>query len=60
MFYEVKFRKTPITQKMVDEEISQVEATGLKCHRYGFFSRSGFTAAESESTAFINLAQMFE
>ena len=60
VFYEVKFRKTPITQKMVDEEISQVEATGLKCHRYGFFSRSRFTAAESESTAFIDLAQMFE
>ena len=60
VFYEAKFRKTPVTQKMVDEEISQVEATGLKCHRYGFFSRSGFAAAESESTVFIDLSQMFE
>ncbi len=60
VFYEAKFRKAPVTQKMVDEEISQVEATGLKCHRYGFFSRSGFTAAKSENTVFIDLKQMFE
>ena len=60
VFYEAKFRKTPITQKMVDEEIAQVEATGLKCHRYGFFSRSGFKATASEKAIFIGLAQMFE
>ena len=60
VFYEAKFRKTPVTQKIVDEEIAQVEATGLKCHRHGFFSRSGFAAAESENTVFIDLAQMFE
>lgn len=60
VFYEAKFRKTPITQQMIDEEIAQVEATGLKCHRYGFFSRSGFKAAESENTVFIDLPQMFE
>lgn len=60
VFYEAKFRKTPITQKMVSEEISQVEATGLKCHRYGFFSRSGFKATGGESTVFIGLEQMFE
>lgn len=59
-FYEAKFRKSPITQKMVDEEIAQVEATGLKCHRYGFFSRSGFEAGESDRTVFIDLPQMFE
>lgn len=58
-FYEAKFRKSPITQKMVDEEIAQVEATGLKCHRYGFFSRSGFEAGESDRTVFIDLPQMF-
>ena len=41
-FYEAKFRSTPITRAMVEEEIAQVEATGLACHRYGFFSCSGF------------------
>lgn len=59
-FYEAKFRKSPITQKMVDKEIAQVEATGLTCHRYGFFSRSGFEADKSERTIFIDLSQMFE
>ena len=59
-FYEAKFRKSPITQKMVDKEIAQVEATGLTCHRYGFFSRSGFEADKSDRTIFIDLSQMFE
>lgn len=45
---------------MVNEEISQVEATGLKCHHCGFFSRSGFTAYESENTTLSDLSQMFE
>lgn len=45
---------------MVDEEITQVEATGLKCHRYGFFSRSGFEAGESDRTVFIDLPQMLD
>lgn len=58
-FYEVKFRKTPITQRMVDEEIDQVKTTGLKCHRYGFFSRSGFETTKNENIVFIDLAQMF-
>ena len=31
-----------------------------KCHRFGFFSRSEFKAAESENTAFIDLAQTYE
>lgn len=60
VFYESKFRKTPVTQSMVDEEISQVEVTGLKCHRYGFFSRSGFKTIESDNITYIDLPQMFE
>lgn len=59
VFYEVKFRKAPVTQKMVDDEIAQVEATGLKCYRYGFFSRGGVTAAPSDDTFFISLHQMY-
>ena len=45
---------------MVDEEIAQVEATGLKCHRYGFFSRSGFSAAGRKDTVLIDLPQMYD
>lgn len=40
VFYEVKFRKETITASMVRKEIEQVRATGMKCHKYTFFSRS--------------------
>lgn len=59
VFYEVKFRKAPVTQAMVDDEIAQVEATGLKCYRYGFFSRSGITATPNDKTLFISLNQLY-
>ena len=59
VFYEVKFRKAPLTQKMVDSEIAQVEATGLKCYRYGFFSRTAVTAKADENTVFISLQQLY-
>lgn len=42
VFYEVKFRKKPVSDEMIDEEIKQVKATGLNCYKYVFFSRSGF------------------
>ncbi|MDO4616126.1 MAG: ATP-binding protein [Lachnospiraceae bacterium] len=40
VFYEVKFRKEKITVSMVNEEITQVKATGMSCHKYVFISRS--------------------
>lgn len=59
-FYEAKFRKTPITQSMIDEEISQVRATVLDCHLYGFFSRSGFEGVEPRGNIrLIGLEEMF-
>lgn len=42
-FYEAKYRATPVSAAMILEEVSQVDATGMPCHTYGFFSRSGFT-----------------
>ena len=59
VFYEAKFRKTPVTQKVIAEEIEQVKATGLKCHAYGFFSRSGFSAKEDSDIRLIELAELF-
>ena len=41
IFYEAKFRKEPITESVVQNEIRQVEQTGLECYKYGFFSKSG-------------------
>lgn len=58
-FYEAKFRSTPITQRMIEEEVKQVQRTGLVCHRYGFFSRSGFEAQPDERTALIGLEEMY-
>lgn len=58
-FYEAKFRTTPITQRMIEDEIEQVQRTGLTCHRYGFFSRSGFEAQADESTALIGLEELY-
>lgn len=58
-FYEAKFRSTPITQRMIEDEIEQVQRTGLTCHRYGFFSRSGFEAQADERTALIGLEELY-
>ncbi len=59
-FYEAKFRRTPITQSMIDEEIAQVRATGLDCRLFGFFSRSGFEGIEPrENVRLIGLEEMF-
>ena len=58
-FYEAIFRTTPITQRMIEDEIEQVQRTGLTCHRYGFFSRSGFEAQADERTALIGLKELY-
>ncbi|MGN0070836.1 MAG: ATP-binding protein [Atopobiaceae bacterium] len=59
IFYEAKFRKTPITQKMVEEEISQVRAAGLPCYRFGFFSRSGFDVEPDPDLILIDLPELY-
>ena len=41
-FYEAKFRDAPVSNAMVEEEIQQVNTSGLYCYRYGFFSKSGY------------------
>ena len=59
VFYEVKFRKKKTSENMVQDEISQVNATGLDCYKYVFFARSGFNAKETEKIKFIELGRMF-
>ncbi len=59
IFYEVKFRKKEITDEIIDEEISQVNATGLNCYKYVFFSRSGFNCKERENVKFITLEELY-
>ncbi len=58
-FYEVKFRKKQVSNEVIDEEISQVEATGLNCYKYVFFSRSGFNCDGRDNVRLINLSDIF-
>lgn len=59
VFYEAKFRSTPVTQEMIDEEIEQVRSTGLNCYAYGFFSRSGFDG-DAETSGQLRLFSIEE
>ena len=59
VFYEVKFRKKPVTDEMINEEIEQVKATGLNCYKYVFFSRSGFECESRDDVKWIELGELF-
>lgn len=53
-------RKEPVTEQMIREEICQVEQTGLKCYKYGFFSRSGFACKETDNLSLVELRSLYE
>ena len=59
IFYESKFRKAPLSSGMIEEEIRQVQGTGLNCYKYGFFARSGFRCASDANTIFIGLDDLY-
>ena len=59
IFYEAKFRKDPVTESIVQNEIRQIEQTGLKCYKYGFFSRGGFTCEKEENRILIELSELY-
>ena len=60
IFYEAKFRKEPVTESSVQNEIRQVKQTGLECYRYGFFSRAGFTCEEGNDRILIPLSELYQ
>lgn len=60
VFYEAKFQKQPITQKMIDKEISQVQGTGMNCVRYGFFVRAGTAVQGRNDVRIISLEDMYD
>ncbi len=60
IFYEAKFRKEPVTESIVQNEIRQVKQTGLECYRYGFFSRAGFTCEQEEDRILIELSELYK
>ena len=60
IFYESKFRKGPITESMIQNEIHQVQQTGLKCYKYGFFSKTGFLCEQKEDRILIDLNELYQ
>ncbi len=60
VFYEAKFKKSKISAQDIEEEIRQVERTGLKCHRYVFISRSGFACSAQQHVEFIDLSSLYK
>ena len=60
IFYEAKFRKDPINEQMIKNEIEQVDKTGLDCYKYGFISKSGFDCEESEQRILISLEELYK
>jgi hypothetical protein len=59
VFYEVKFRKSPVSRAMIEEEIAQVDMSGLKCYKYVFFSKSGFESADIDKVEKIEIEELF-
>lgn len=60
IFYEAKFRKEPVTEQMVQEELEQVKQTGLACYKYGFISRAGFSCEQSADRILIQLSELYQ
>ena len=59
VFYEAKFRSEPLSRSLIQQEIMQVQKTGLNCYRYGFISRSGFDLEPSDDLELISLEQLY-
>lgn len=60
VFYEAKFRSKPVTQKMIQEEIVQVQRSKMPCYKYGFFSRSGFEDVQMDSIELVDLEALYK
>jgi hypothetical protein len=60
VFYKVKFTKKKTSKEVIEEEIRQVNETGLNCYKYVFFSRAGFTEKERDGIKQIELQELFK
>lgn len=58
-FYEVKFKKDPVTEQDIQTEIEQVKRTGLNCCKYAFISRSGFAGKKIDGVEYIELKSLY-
>lgn len=60
VFYEVKFRKAPISKLLIEKEIEQVKQSGLNCYKYVFFSKSGYDEMELAGVEKIEINALFK
>ena len=58
-FYEVKFTKNPIDDKIVNEEIYQLEKAKIKYNRLGFVSKNGFNITNPSNYILISLDDIY-
>ncbi len=59
IFYEVKFSKSKIDDRIIDEEINQIAKTGINIKYYGFFSRSGFNLKNKNNYLLYDLDDIY-
>ena len=60
VFYEVKFKKNPLTDSSIKLEIEQVNKTNLNCYKYAFISRSNIEITPKEGVEIITLEDLFK
>ena len=58
-FYEVKFTKNPIDDKIVNEEIYQLEKAKIKYNKLGFVSKNGFNISNPANYILISLDDIY-
>lgn len=59
-FFECKFMASPIDDKLIEEEIEQVNRTNLKPVRCGFFSKAGYNLKGTYPYDFYTLADIYK
>ena len=60
MFYEAKYTNEPISAKVINKEIEQVNNSGLSAIKFGFISKSGFKNIRNNSIIKITLDDLFD
>ena len=60
VFYEVKFKKTPLSSADIQKEITQVEQTGLNCYKYVFITKAGIDERTSDNVEHISLTELYK
>ena len=60
IFFECKYRNKKIDDKMIEEEIAQVNKTYLKPIQYGFFSKSGYSLSKNYDYLFFTLDDLYK